>query len=278
MQVAMLRCIAFLLCATVVGAQSPPASPRPVQKDAPYGMPAFEEASVTPGDTGLEPHFEIPARDRFTVTNTTLLELLGFAYGVEHARLLGGPDWLGVERFDIVAKAGHPLPAWSGSGPPVQLLLMVRTLLADRFGLVVHQETRELPAYALLVARDDRKFGPEITASKLTCDDSVGTGIAPAPAGGGASRCDTLISAGRIVVRGRGMAQFATVLSSVVHRVVIDRTQLPGTFDFRLTWTPDPSNQPLAAALQEQLGLTLESTHAPLEVLVIDRVEHPVPD
>lgn len=242
-------------------------------------MPAFDVASVTPNSTGrVDAHIDAAAGDRFTATNATLLDLIGFAYGVEHARLLGGPEWIGVERFDIDATTERPLPAWSGSGPPVPLLLMVRTLLADRFGLVVHQETRELPAFALLVARDDRKFGPDITASKLTCDDSVGAGIAPASARGGESRCDALVSAGRIVVRGRRMTQFATVLSSVVQRVVIDRTQLPGTFDFRLTWTPDPNNQPLVAALQEQLGLTLESTHAPLEILVIDRVEHPAAD
>ncbi len=274
----MLRCIAFLLCATVASAQSPPASPRPVQKDGRYGMPAFEAASVTSSGTDrLDAHIDTPAGDRFTAMNATLRDLIGFAYGVEPARLLGGPDWLGVDRFEIVAKAERPFPVWTGSGPPVPLLLMVRTLLADRFGLVVHQETRELPAYALGVARGDRKFGPEITASKLTCDDSVGAGIASAPTGG-ESRCNTRLSAGQVVVRGRRMTQFATVLSSVVHRVVIDRTQLPGTFDFRLTWTPDPDNQALVPALQEQLGLTLEPTHAPLDVLVIDRVEHPASD
>jgi uncharacterized protein (TIGR03435 family) len=259
----MLRCIALLSCATVVSAQ----------------MPAFEEASVRPNATGrLDAEIGTPGGDRFTATNATLLDLIGFAYGVEHARLLGGPDWIGVDRFDIAAKAERPYPAWSGSGPPVPLLLMVRSLLADRFGLVVHQETGELPAYALFVARDDRKFGPEIRPSKLTCDDSVRAGIAPAPTGGADSRCNTLISAGHLVVRGRRMTQFATVLSSVVGRVVIDRTQLPGAFDFGLTWTPDPSNRALVPALQEQLGLTLESTRAPLEVLVIDRVEHPAAD
>jgi uncharacterized protein (TIGR03435 family) len=272
--VAVLRCIAFLFCVTVVCAQT-----RPVQQDGLYRLPAFDAASVTSsGPDRLDTHIDTPAGDRFTAANATLRDLIGFAYGIEHARLLGGPDWIGVERFDIDAKTERAVPAWNGSGPHVPLRLMVRTLLADRFGLVVHQETRELPAYALLVARDDRKFGPDITPSKLTCDDPVGAGIALALMGGGESRCDTLIAAGRIVARGRGMTQFATVLSSVVHRVVIDRTQLPGTFDFQLTWTPDPDQQLLVAALQEQLGLTLESTHAPLEVLVIDRVDHPAVD
>jgi uncharacterized protein (TIGR03435 family) len=271
---AMLRCIAVLLCATVVSAQT-----RPVQKDGSYRMPAFEVASVTPNATGrLDMHMETPAGDRFTASNATLRDLIGFAYGIEDARLLDGPDWIGRERFDVVARAEQTFPAWSGSGPPVPLLLMVRALLADRFGLVVHQETRELPAYALLVARDDRKFGPEITPSKLTCDDSVGAGVARPSMGEEDSQCHTHVAAGRVVVRGRRMPQFATVLSSIVHRVVLDRTRLPGTFDFRLSWTPDSNDHSLVSAMEEELGLTLESTHAPLEVLVIDRVAHPAAD
>jgi uncharacterized protein (TIGR03435 family) len=165
------------------------------------------------------------------------------------------------------------------------LLLRVRALLADRFGVVVHPEMRELPVYALVVAREDRKFGPEIAASKVDCASQ------PTPPG-----CGMRIGPGQMVMTGTPMSQFAMVLSNFVQRVVLDRTQLAGTFDFRLTWTPeripqgapppgapalppvDPNGPSLFAALQEQLGLKLEPTRAPLDVLVIDRVERPTPD
>jgi uncharacterized protein (TIGR03435 family) len=287
---ALIRWMAFFLCAAVVTAQSPPAAPR---------MPAFEVASVKPNRSGgLGVQIDTPAGDRFTATNVPLRDLIVFAYDVQGLRLVGGPDWIRSERFDIVAKAEQPFPAWSPVGPPMALLQMVRTLLADRFGLVVHQETRELPAYALLVAREDRKFGPEIAASKLECEAGAraGRGGPPPPSAPGQPRCGMMISPGQMLVGGAPMAQFATILSNFVQRVVLDRTQLPGTFDFRLSWTPDripqgppppgapalppvdPNGASLFSALQEQLGLKLEATRAPLEVLVIDRVERPAAD
>jgi uncharacterized protein (TIGR03435 family) len=287
---ALVRWVAFVLCATVVAAQAPPAVP---------STPAFEVASVKPNTSGtLGVRIDLPASDRFTATNVPLRDLIVFAYDVQGLRLVGGPDWIRSERFDIVAKAEQPFPAWSPTGPPMPLLLMMRTLLAERFGLVVHQETRELPAYALVVAREDRKFGPEITASTLDCENQAkaGRGGPPSPSAPGQPACGMMISPGQMLVGGAPMSQFATILSNFVQRVVIDRTQLPGTFDFHLSWTPDrmpqgppppgapalppvdPNGASLFAALQEQLGLKLESTRAPLDVLVIDRVERPTPD
>lgn len=288
----MIRWVTWLLCAAAVAAQSPPPAPR---------TPAFEVASVKPNQSGgLGIQLNLPAADRFTATNVPLRELIRFAYDVQDTRLVGGPDWIRSERFDIVAKAEQPLPAWGPAGPPMPLLLMLRTLLADRFGLVVHQETRDLPVYALVVAREDRNFGPEIRASKLECDSQARAGRAgPPPPGRGAAdqpTCGMRIGPGQMIIGGTPMSQFAMVLSNFVQRVVIDRTQLPGTFDFRLSWTPDripqaepppgapplppidPNGPSLFAALQEQLGLKLESTRAPLDVLVIDRVERPTPD
>jgi uncharacterized protein (TIGR03435 family) len=272
-----MRYLSWLLCACAVAAQSPSPVPR---------TPAFEVASVKSNRSGdLAIRIDRPASDRFVAVNVPLRELIRFAYDLQDVRLAGGPDWIRSERFDIMAKSELALPAWSSTGPPMPLLLMVRTLLADRFGLVVHQETRDLPVYALLVAREDRKFGPEITASKLDCESQ-----AAQPA------CGMRIGPGQMVMSGTPMSQFALVLSNFVQRVVLDRTQLPGTFDFRLSWTPDripqgtpppgapplppidPNGPSLFAALQEQLGLTLEATRAPLDVLVIDRVERPTPD
>lgn len=241
---------------------------------------------------------QIPGTDRFTATNVPLRELIRFAYDVQDVRLIGGPDWIRSERFDITAKAEQPFPAWGPAGPPMPLLLMMRTLLSDRFSLVVHQETREMPVYALIVAREDRKFGPEITPSKLDCDSQARAGRAgpPPQTNPNEPTCGMRIAPGQMLIGGTPMSQFASVLSNFVQRVVLDRTQLSGTFDFRLRWTPDrlPQGPPppgapplpavdadgpsLFAALQEQLGLKLESTRAPLEVLVIDRVEQPTPD
>jgi uncharacterized protein (TIGR03435 family) len=242
---------------------------------------------------------QIPGTDRFSATNVTLRELIRFAYDMQDVRLLGGPDWIRSERFDITAKAEQPFPAWGPAGPPMPLLLMMRTLLADRFAVVVHQETRELPVYALVVARDDRKLGPEITPSKLDCESQARAGRSgppPVPADPSQPTCGMRIAPGQMVIGGTPMSQFATVLSNFVQRVVLDRTQLAGTFDFRVKWTPDrlpqgppppgapplppvdPDGPSLFSALQEQLGLKLESTRAPLDVLVIDRAEHPMPD
>src|SRR5262245_57979027 len=248
---------------------------------------------------GLGIQINTPGADRFTATNVPLRDLIRFAYDVQDVRLVGGPDWIRSERFDIVAKAEQPFPAWGADGPPMALLLMARTLRVERFGLVVHQEPRGLPVCALVVARDDRKFGPEITASKLDCESQAQArrgGPPPAPTTPDQPTCGMRIAPGRMVMGGTPMSQFATVLSNFVQRVVLDRTQLAGAFDFRLGSTPervpqgppppgapplpavDPNGPSLFAALQEQLGLKLESTRAPLEVLVIDRVERPTPD
>jgi uncharacterized protein (TIGR03435 family) len=285
----MIRCVAWLLCAAAVTAQSPSPIPRP---------PAFEVASVKPNKSGgLGIQIDMPGTDRFTATNIPVRDLIRFAYDVQDVRLLGGPDWIRSERFDIVAKSEQPLPAWGPAGPPMPMLLMLRTLLADRLALTVHPETREMPVYSLVVAREDRKFGPEISASKLDCENQApGRRGGPPPANPGQPTCGMRIGPGQMVMGGTPMSQLATVLSNFVQRVVLDRTQLPGTFDFRLSWTPDrlpqgapppgapalppvdPNGPSLFAALQEQLGLKLESTRAPLDVLVIDRVERPTPD
>ena len=284
--------LAIAVLATVSGQQPAP---------APQTAASFEVASVKPNQSGeLGIRMQIPGSDRFTATNVPVRELIRMAYDTQDVRLIGGPDWIRSERFDIVAKAEQPFPAWGPAGPPLPLLLMLRTLLADRFGLVVHQEARELPVYALVMARADRKFGPDLTTSKLDCASLARAGRAGPPPGPPSypaePTCGMRIAPGQMVIGGTPISQLASVLSQFVQRVVLDRTQLTGPFDFRLSWTPervpqgaappgapplppvDPNGPSLFAALQEQLGLTLESTRAPLEVLVIDRVDRPTPD
>jgi uncharacterized protein (TIGR03435 family) len=280
--------IAVGTIATAVGAQTP---------SSPLGA-AFEVASVKPNQSGeLGIRMQIPGNDRFTATNVPVRELIRMAYDTQDVRIVGGPDWIRSERFDIVAKAEQPFPAWGPTGPPMPLLLMLRSLLADRFGLVIHHETRELPVYALVMAREDRKFGPDLAASKLDCASPARAGPPPGPPANPAEpTCGMRIVPGQMVIGGTPISVFASVLSQFVQRVIVDRTQLAGPLDIRLSWTPDripqgapppgapplppvdPNGPSLFAALQEQLGLKLDSTRAPLEVLVIDRVERPTPD
>src|SRR5687767_6933031 len=127
--------------------------------------PAFEVASVKPNRSSeLRIDVNLAGR-RFVATNVPLRELIRFAYNVQDERLMGGPDWIRTERFDVDARADYDLPAWGPSGPPADVLQMLRRLLAERFGLVVRQESRELPVYVLVVARADGRTGPDIRPS-----------------------------------------------------------------------------------------------------------------
>jgi uncharacterized protein (TIGR03435 family) len=154
---------------------------------------------------------------------------------------------------------------------------------------VLHNESRELPVYALVLARNDKALGPKIRQTALDCA-ALRTGPVPDPSK--PSACGFRVGLGTMAAQGVGMNALAFTLSSSVGRVVLDRTGLSGDFDFDLSWTPDPlsgsaspaqppteANAPsIFTALQEQLGLKLEPTRGPVEVLVIDNVEQPTPD
>jgi bla regulator protein blaR1 len=264
--------------------------------------PSFEVASVKRNrasdgrvSLGFQPG------GRMTATGVTLKMLIGTAYGagqpLGNSQIIGGPDWLDRDRFDIVAKAdGDVVP-----GPNGPLPLMIQSLLADRFKLAVHNETREMPIYALVMARSDGKRGPQLNPSAVDCAAMRGRGgPPPTPAPGERLPCAMRISPGNLTGGGMAMAQLASALGRMpaVNRIVEDRTGLTGGFDFDLTWTPDqaqlppggppPGAPPLApidpngpslfAAVQEQLGLKLESTRGPVPVIVIDRAEPPTED
>jgi uncharacterized protein (TIGR03435 family) len=231
--------------------------------------PAFEAASVKPAKSGDVVIGGLQGGStEFRVTNIPLRVLIRQAYGLRQgSELIGGPAWLDTDRFDIVGKMAQPdSPKW----------LMVRTLLADRFKLVTHEESRELPIYALVVARSDGRLGPKLHPSTCVAGrrlDDNGCGFRPGPGAfvGSGVALPTLIAAS---------------LSSEVQRMVVDRTGLTGTFDIDLHWLPDnpvaaaPGDEAVSifTALQEQLGLKLESTTGPVDVLVIDHVEQPTPD
>jgi uncharacterized protein (TIGR03435 family) len=273
----------WLLSAALVGAQA-------------LAPVTFEVASVKPNRSSeVAIRMDMPGGDRFTATNVPLRQLVLFAYDVQDARLIGGPDWIRSERFDVDARAGRVLPPWTPAGPPPELLQMLRTLLSERFRLTVHQEKRDLPVYALVVARIGQ-LGPAIRPSTLGCGNPSKPSGSVVPSNPSEFTCGMRIAPGQMVMGGTPMPQFATILPSFVQRVVIDRTGLEGAYDFRLSWTPeglrrgapppgapalppvDPDGATIFTALQEQLGLRLDPQQAPLDVIVIDRIDRPAPD
>jgi uncharacterized protein (TIGR03435 family) len=263
----------------------------------------FEVASVKPNKSG-DNRVTINAQPggRFTASNVTLKMLIRNAYQLQDFQIVGGPDWLNSDRFDIVAKAeasdlGDPFRA-EQQGQPSRGQLMLQALLAERFKLQAHDENRELPIFALVLAHGDGKLGPKAQTSSVDCEALRGRGRgAPGPLPPGERpACGIRMAPGNMSVGGSSMSQFASTLGNFVGRIVVDRTGLAGAYDFDLTWTPeqianrppgapdpiingvpiDPNGPSIFTAVQEQLGLKLDSQKGPVSVLVIDRAEHPV--
>jgi len=210
---------------------------------------------VSPPPKGNEININIgTARNgRVTLTNATLNDCLKFAYGLVSDAQLSGPDWIssGVIRFDIDARA----PA---DTPREQLLLMLRTLLTERLKLTLHHEERALPYLALVIGKN----GPKFSESR------------PDPE----ARARNVTFGGRISGVQLSMSGLAVLLSRFERQTILDRTGLGGSYDLELAWALSSANNDTAGpsiytALQEQLGLKLESRRGPLDVLVVDRAE-----
>ena len=208
--------------------------------------------------------------------NVTPRDLILFAYDIQRPYLIGLPGWAENERFDIMARAGAGLQS-----PPAASnveWLMLRKLLEDRFGLIVHPETREMQVYALV--RRDGQLGPQLRRSEVDC-----TSPSPPANVAGQPRCTSRNGPGFTAAVGRPISAFLFFLTGQVQRAVIDRTGLTGTWDIELTFSPDGLAAPAATpqdsgaslftALQEQLGLRLEPSTGPVQVLVIDRLDRP---
>ena len=196
--------------------------------------------------------------------------LLKTAYQVEDFQILGAPGWLDSDRFDIEAKA-------VGDPPRSQVLLMLQSLLADRFKLALHRETRELPVYELMLAKSGPKFKEKPCVGQPGPDN---------PCGGFTGSLRGML-VGRVVPT----RELAEALATLLNRSVLDKTGLTGNYDFDLNWTPDgatirgpgdpdapppdPNGPSIFTAVQEQLGLELKSAKGPVEVLVIDHAEKP---
>jgi bla regulator protein blaR1 len=259
--------------------------------------PAFDVVSIrenTSGEAGQTSR-RLPG-GRMVMNNLPLRTLIISAFGLQPQQLAGGPAWIDSARYDITAQASGEFAA-TEPGTVGPMNLMMQRMLADRFRLAVHTERRELPIYTLTMARSDRRLGPRIRTAAIDCQAAMnemmkqaqGSGAPPAPPQrpDGGPGCGMRMAPGSLTAGGTSMAALARLLAVPVGRLVLDRTGLDGGFDFDLEFTADPpagaspapSQNPDApsifTALDEQLGLKLEAVRAPVEVLVIDRVERP---
>ena len=224
--------------------------------------------------------------DGIKITNVPLYMIAREGFGLEDDRIIGGPGWAKTTNFDMEAKvAPEDAPKLKGL-PMEERRRMLVSLLQDRCGLKFHHETRDLPVYDLVVA----KGGSKLVASKPD---------PPAEDGGDPKGRHMLMMTGRghIESTGADIHGLSRILSAQLHRTVIDKTGLTGSFDYKLDWTPDDAPQGMAkagdagpgenansqdnvgpslfTAIEEQLGLKLESSKGPVDVVVIDALEQP---
>jgi uncharacterized protein (TIGR03435 family) len=247
---------------------------------------SFDAVSIkrnTSGETRIR--FETPP-GRLTAVNVPLRFAIRQAYRLPESRVLGGPAWLDTDRFDIVATA-------TGDGITSDVIRqMLRTALAGRFGLMLHNETKQMAIYSLVLARSEATLGPNLRRSSANCTDRKSEVV------GGRVQCGVLVSQAptSASLRGGGASftEFVRLLSDFLERPLIDNTGLDGAFDLELQFTAVRGALPGAAspgglatapgtddipsiftAVQEQLGLKLNATTGSAEVLVIDRVTPP---
>ncbi len=242
---------------------------------APETSPAFTVASIKPNKSSDDRFMLRPLPGGgLTATGVTLKMLISFAYGVAAYQISGGPSWMGTERWDIEAKTDGVEGRVSFAASQARL----RHLLEDRFQLKTHRQSKKLPVYALVVTKNGFKLRPNgVNTSEMKPRVNFRLGAAS--------------------FTNSSVASLAWQLSQNMGRPVLDRTGIQGEYDFMLKWTPTPdegrpealglaphaappappdSNGPsLFTALQEQLGLKLESTKGPVDTLVIGHVERP---
>jgi uncharacterized protein (TIGR03435 family) len=252
-------------------------------------VPMFDVVSVKPNksDSGMVRIMGKP--DGYSASNVSLKMLVQNAYGIREDLVSGAPSWADSARFDIDAKvAGSDVDALKKLSPE-QRRLILQPLLADRFKLKIHTETKQLPVYELVLAKGGSKLkeaAPGDTyANGIKGPDGVGRG--------GMMR----VGRGQLTAQAVPTTSLVNMLSQQLHRTVLDKTGLTGKYDLELNWTPDQGSDPMFkgpdgsqphseaapdssgpsifTALQEQLGLRLQSAKGPVETLVIDHVEMP---
>ena len=255
--------------------------------------PVFEVASVKPNRSGDAIGGALMPPERYTATNVSIKGLIAFAYNLQDFQLSGGPGWIASERYDVDAKVDdsraaelRKLSFWRRRD---QMRLMVQSLLTDRFSLRLSHKTEMLPIYALVIA----KTGAKLQESKPSENSSSGATEHFGQEG------EFSMSQGQLTGQGISFEGLVHLLSWCLGRPVLDQAGLKGNYDFTLQWTPvqpraamptgpegakpaidnepppESSGPSIFTAIQEQLGLKLESTTGPVEVLVIDHVERP---
>jgi uncharacterized protein (TIGR03435 family) len=266
------------------------------------GAPAaFDVVSIKPNRSGSLARAIGPQPGGFGGLNVTARELIAYAYGVpqnQAAQLVdGGPDWLGSDRFNVDARVNGPRLA------PEQFPPLIQRLLADRFHLVAHRETRPIPVFALVAIPDASERTRKLRRNTaVDCEArraaARAAGGPPPLTGSGAAAADRLTCALRIFpgeMHGDAvsMSMLAGYLDAFAGRTVVDRTGLNGYYDVDLVWTPDapapgtpvrrppdappvdPNGPSFFTALEEQLGVKLQSETAPMSELVIDSIDRP---
>ena len=238
--------------------------------------PAFEVAAIkrsenidAGGTLGLLPG------GRFRAINWDARALIGVAYRtrpprtLDRSQIIGLPDWALTERYDINAKIAAELAATidAPNRDPNLMPKLVQSLLEDRFKLKMHYEKRELPVYALVVVKKDGALGPRMQVSNVDCQADR-------------SKCSIRGELGFFKAGSVTMETLATTVSRPAGRLVFDHTGLTAKYDVDLEWADEAgSDKPsIFAAVQEQLGLKLEATREPVDVVVIDRIERPAED
>jgi uncharacterized protein (TIGR03435 family) len=255
----------------------------------------FEVVSIKLSDASAEPRLGMTP-GRLDVAGAPLRVLVAMVFPLGQGRVIGWPDALDAERYTISAKMPD-------GAPQAARQVAIRNLLKDRFNLVTHQETREMPIYNLVLARSDGRLGPNLKESSPECQAvakewllAVRGGApqqVPPPA---VTQCISFMPGiGALGANGASIGSLVNLFPQFVGRPVIDRTGLTAVYDLTLKWTPDPVPSSLGlppaplppadpdapnifTALQEQLGLKLENGRGPVEVIVIDRLEKPTLD
>jgi uncharacterized protein (TIGR03435 family) len=304
--------LVILLAAPAAFSQSPAAPPAGASPDAPFEVASVKPSNPDPNNPlgGMALPLTLPG-GRFTAANMPLRMLIMMAHELQQeAQLVGGPPSLLTAKYDINAKAAGSATLRQKDLPP-----LLRTLLAERFKLKAHTESRELPVYDLVLARNDERLGPDLKASKSDCaradeltaeqNAAIARGdLSSAVGKPGPCTVTTDPSGGpmNLVMRGDGqdMKQIVDLLSVLTGRTVRDKTGLTGRYDFAMKMDlqtmlamaqrmganipaaaaniPQSDGSSLMTALNEQLGLKLDSVRAPVDVVVIDSVEAPTPD
>jgi uncharacterized protein (TIGR03435 family) len=298
----MTKQFAIKLC-LAAGAAARMQSPAQTPTAATAPRPAFEVVSVKPNHSASGGvMIRMAPGGRFNAENITVKFLLEEAYRVKENQISGAPGWLDTERFDIEAKPDGSFAAGEQKGNPQeqhkQLMLMLQSMLEDRFKLVLHHETKELPVYALVVAKSGPKLHESAPEPPGTSDDDPPPGPMK-PDGPQPRHSIRMMGRGDLNINAETLDTLADVLSQQLGRLIVNKTGLKGNYDFSLKWTPDehegqmfggagggPDGRPgpppadasgpsIYAALQEQLGLKLETQKGPVDTIVIDRVEKP---